>query len=363
MPRILTDVGHRDLVRAPGTLDGQPVNLLWTSPALGRTEHDHRPAWSFVEPVGARRLLDGSDLAEGSVQRRGELSMNRHGVVAGDDVHRVAVAFQELAQLVVRDSGQDSRARNLVAIEVQDRQDRTVAQRVHELVRMPARGQRSGLGFAVTDDAGNDQAGVVERGSVGVRQGISELAAFVDRSGRFRRDVARDATGEAELPEQPAHSVGVAADPWVHLAVRPLEVRIRHQTRAAMAWPGDVDHVEVALADDPVEVDVQQIESRNRAEMAEQPRLDVVRLQSLAEERVAEEIDLADGQVVRRSPVGVESLELDAVQRTGVRVSSRGRGGRHRSGSCMREAGRVKCGTALRLQPTAGHGTWDARWR
>ena len=45
---------------------------------------------------------------------------------------------------------------------------------------MPARCQRSSLRFAVADDAGNDQIGVVEGRSVGVREGVAELAAFVN---------------------------------------------------------------------------------------------------------------------------------------------------------------------------------------
>ena len=59
---------------------------------------------------------------------------------------------------------------DLVAVEVQDRQDRPVGRRVQELVGMPARRQRSGLRLAVADDAGDDQVGIVEGGAVGVRE-------------------------------------------------------------------------------------------------------------------------------------------------------------------------------------------------
>ena len=69
---------------------------------------------------------------------------------------------------------------------------------------MPARGQRAGLGLAVADHAQHQQVRVVERGAVGVHQRVAELAALVDRPRRLGRDVAGDAAGEGELPEQRA---------------------------------------------------------------------------------------------------------------------------------------------------------------
>ncbi len=45
---------------------------------------------------------------------------------------------------------------------------------------MPAGGQRAGLRFAVADDAGDDQVWVVEGRAVGMREGVTKLAAFVN---------------------------------------------------------------------------------------------------------------------------------------------------------------------------------------
>jgi hypothetical protein len=53
-----------------------------------------------------------------------------------------------------------------------------------------------------TDDAGDDQAGVVEDGAERMAERIAELAAFVDRARRRGRHVARDAAGKGELCEQ-----------------------------------------------------------------------------------------------------------------------------------------------------------------
>ena len=62
-----------------------------------------------------------------------------------------------------------------------------------------------GLGLAVTDDAGHDEIGVVERGAMGVREGVAELAALVDRARGLGRDVAGHAAREREPAEQVLH--------------------------------------------------------------------------------------------------------------------------------------------------------------
>src|SRR5262249_35230888 len=145
---------------------------------------------------------------------------------------------------------------DLVAVEVKDGQNRPIPRRVEEFVGMPARRQRSSFRFAVADDAGNDQIGIVERRSVGVREGIAELAALVYRTGRLRRYVVRDATGEGELGEQALQPLLVARDVRITLTVGSLEVGVRTQAGPAMSRAGNVDHVEVVLLDHPVQVNV-----------------------------------------------------------------------------------------------------------
>ena len=232
------------------------------------------------------------------------------GIVALDEMRRVAVAAQQMVELLVRNAREHGRIGDLVAVEMQDRQHRAVAHGIEELVRMPARRQRPGLGLAVADDAGDDQVGIVERRAVGVRQRVAELAALVDRARRLRRDVARDAAGEGELGEEPLHPLLVLRDVRIDLAVGPLEIGVGDQPRAAVAGAGDVDHVEVELFDQPVEVDVDEVEAGRRAPMAEQARLDVLLRRAACEQRIVEEIDLADGQIVGGAPVGVDQRGL-----------------------------------------------------
>ena len=107
-----------------------------------------------------------------------------HGgrVVAGDEVDGVAVTLQQGSQLRLGDPGEDRRVRDLVAVEVEDRQHGAVAARIEELVRVPARRERPGLGLAVADDAADEEIGVVECRTVGVGQRVPELTTLVDRT-------------------------------------------------------------------------------------------------------------------------------------------------------------------------------------
>ena len=74
----------------------------------------------------------------------------------------VSIAAHQRLELVLRDAGEDGRVRDLVAVQVQDRQHCAVGTRVQELVGVPARRERAGLGLAVADDAGNQQVRIVE---------------------------------------------------------------------------------------------------------------------------------------------------------------------------------------------------------
>ncbi|GAA3127651.1 hypothetical protein GCM10010521_12610 [Streptomyces rameus] len=62
--------------------------------------------------------------------------------------------------------------------------------------------------------------------------------------------------------------------------------------------------------------------------MPEQSRLDVLRRQWLGQQRVGHEVDLPDGQVVRRPPMGVQSAQLLLVEAVGRARSVEGDPGR-----------------------------------
>jgi hypothetical protein len=170
--------------------------------------------------------------------------------VALHQVRVVSVPVQQGGQLVVADAREHRRVGDLVAVQVQDRQHGAVADRVEQLVDVPRRGQRAGFGLAVTDHAGRDEVGVVQHGSVRVRERIPEFSAFMDRAGRLRCDMGRDAAGERELREEALHAPLVAGDPWIDLAVRPVEPRVGHQAGSTVTGTSDVDDLPAAVRDD-----------------------------------------------------------------------------------------------------------------
>ena len=118
---------------------------------------------------------------------------------------------------------------------------------------MPARRERPGLGFAVADDAGDEQVWVVERCAERVRERVAELAALVDRARRLGRDVRRDPAGERELAEELAQPGLVLGDVRVELGVGALEVGVRDEARPAVPRAGDVDRGQVACLDRAVQ--------------------------------------------------------------------------------------------------------------
>src|SRR5438105_800828 len=101
-----------------------------------------------------------------------------------------------MMELIMRDSRQDRGIGDLVAVQVQDRQDRAVGGWIEKLVGVPGRGQRTGFSLAIADDAGDQQVRVVERGAIRVGQRVAELTALVDRARSFRRSMTGDAAGK-----------------------------------------------------------------------------------------------------------------------------------------------------------------------
>ena len=328
VPVVLTGVGKRHLVGPPGALDQHAVDLVRPGPALRGDQQDHRPRPPLGVAVLAGGPLDLADRVVGPVERGRELPVHVGGVVALDGQHLVAVAAQQALELLARDPRRDGRVGDLVAVEVQDRQDRAVGDRVDELVGVPRGGERPGLELAVAHHRGHQQVGVVHRGAVRVREHVAELAALVDGAGRLGRDVAGDAAGERELPEQRTQSLLVVADVRVDLAVRALQPGVRHGRRAAVARAGEEDRVDVALADQPVEVGPQQVEARRRSPVAEQPGLDVLAHERPPDQRVVEQVDLSHRHVVGGAPPGVQVAQLVVGQgghgtpRVGGRMSS-----------------------------------------
>ena len=257
----------------------------------------------------------GANLPDGLFQRGGHLLMHQNGVVTFDEIRRVPVADEQRFQLLVADACKDRWIGNLVAIQIQDRQHSPITHGIDELVGMPRRRQRPGLGLTVAHDAGDDQIGIVERHAVGVRETVAEFASFVDGARRFRRDVAPDVARKGELLEELLHPFRVFALVRINLGVGPFEVcRPQHPGRA-MAGPGHENHVEVVLDDHPV-----QMRPRRRTAPGSRPSgraagASHVPSSTLLEQWVVLEIDHSHREIVARPPVAVHQLQLFVRQR------------------------------------------------
>ena len=151
----------------------------------------------------------------------------------------------------------------------------------------------------------------------------------MDRARSLGCGVARYPARKGELPEEPAEPVLAQADLRIDLAVGAFEVGVRHDPRATVAWTGHVNRVQATPADRAVQVRVDQVQARGRAEVAEQPWLHVLRLERLAQERVVEKVDLSDREVVGGPPVRVDPAQLLGGKR--VRGLGRERHGQLRS--------------------------------
>src|SRR5205085_1489140 len=105
----------------------------------------------------------------------------------------------------------------------------------------------------------------------------------MDRARRFGSNVTRDAPRKGELGKQPLHALLVLRDVRIHLTVGAFEIGVGDYARGPVPGTRDEQDVEMLLADDAVEMDVEQIQAGRRPPMTQQTGFDVLALQWLAE--------------------------------------------------------------------------------
>ena len=268
-------------MRTSGPGDLFAINFLRTGPTFGSPQDDHRPTWALRQTIHASIPLDRPDLRTDLIQCGCHQLVHRLRVVPFHEVWRIPVPPKQLFQLLVTDAGKNCRPGDLVAVKVQDRQHRSVMDRVEKLVGVPARRQGTGLRLSISNHTGHDQVGIVKRCSKGVRQRIPQLAPFVDRTRRFGGHMTRNAAGKRELFEQPLHPRSVLCDMGIGFRVTPLQIGVGHQTRTTMPRTSDVQDIEVMCLDHTVQMDVDKIQSRSRSPVADKARLHMLQSQRL----------------------------------------------------------------------------------
>ena len=220
-----------------------------------------------------------------------------------------AVAVHETDQFFAGNARENGRVVDLVAVQIEDGQHGAVANGIEEFVAVPGGGQRPGFGLAVADHHGHDQIGIVEGGAKRMRDAVAELAAFVNRPRRFGRAVTADAAGKGKLHEEALQAAQVLAAIRVHVAVRTFEVHRPEHAGRAVARPGQIDDVDVVLANGAVEVGVDEAERGTRAPVAKQALLHMLGRERLAQQRIVAQIDHAGRKVVACAPEAIDARQ------------------------------------------------------
>ena len=276
MLRVALHPGKWHLVGAPRVADLLAIHVHRPGPALGATQDDHGPARTARHAVLSGICLDGLDLVQSLVKRSGETMVHARQVVAGHLDHLVPVALEQAADLGGIFSGKHGRAGDLVAVEVKDRQDRTVPGGIKEGDALPRSLQRPGFGFAVAHDCQREQIWVVHGRPESMDEHVAEFATLVDRTRSSDADVAGNTTGRREATEESAHSRGVLRSVGVGVGPGALEPRRRGERWTAVPRTGEEHRGLTAFADRTGHVRVDKSQTRRGSPVPEQARLDVV---------------------------------------------------------------------------------------
>ncbi len=153
-------------MRPPVVLSPLAVDLWWTGPSFGSSEHDHRPERPFLGSGSVRSPFETVDISHHGIERSGHELMHLTRLTTLDKVGNVAITAEEMIQFVATDSGQYGWTCDLVSIQMENGQDNAVGDWVQKFVGVPARRKRTRFRLTVADDAGRNQVRIVEDSSV-----------------------------------------------------------------------------------------------------------------------------------------------------------------------------------------------------
>src|SRR5258708_3405987 len=135
---------------------------------------------------------------------------------------------------------------------MQDRQHGAISDWIEELVAMPARRERAGLGLAVTHHDQREQVWMIVNRPVGVRDAVAEFPALVDTARGFGSCMAADPARKAELLEEALHAGKIFTLVRIDFGVRSFKVRIRQDGRRAVPRTRDAELIQIILFYHPV---------------------------------------------------------------------------------------------------------------
>ena len=206
----------------------------------------------------------------------------------------VSVSVHQRRQFVITNARQHRWAGNFVSVQMQNGQHHSITQNVHEFVRMPTRGQRTGFGFTIANHATHQQVGIIKRCAKRMQQRVAEFTAFVNGTGGFWCNVAGNSTRIRKLREQFCEPGGVARDVRIRLRVRAFEIRIGHHAWPAVPGASNENCIQIARADDAIQVRVHEVQTRRGAPVTKEAGFDLINCEWLAEQRIGPQINLTN---------------------------------------------------------------------
>src|ERR1700688_4980132 len=107
----------------------------------------------------------------------------------------------------------------------------------------------------------------------------------MNRSRCFRRNITGNSTGERKLLKQSLQAGFILRNVGIKFGVGSFKVSVGDHAGTAVAWPSNVDAIQIVFLDDAVEVRIDEIQPGRRTEMPEQPGFNMLGLQWLAQQR------------------------------------------------------------------------------
>src|SRR5665647_3966840 len=105
--------------------------------------------------------------------------MHLFRIIAFHIIRNPSIATEKLIKFVMADTCENGRVSNFITIQMKDRQHSPVGNRIKKFIGVPCSCQRSGFRFTVTDNACNDQSGVIEYSSKSMAERITQLTSLV----------------------------------------------------------------------------------------------------------------------------------------------------------------------------------------
>src|SRR5579864_1586464 len=103
--RVRRKIRNWNLMRAPGVFDRLPVYYLRPSPALWRSQDDHRPHWKRSRASCPGVILNRADFVDDRIKRMRHKLVHRFRFVTLYKVRPVSISAEKLGELRVAEPG------------------------------------------------------------------------------------------------------------------------------------------------------------------------------------------------------------------------------------------------------------------